>query len=200
MTNHERKKTILVLTHLYPRFKGCTMAPFLAPWAENLAKQYNMIILVPRHDKAVPERDGVKLEYFGYCIKPLEKFSYTSSLFAKVRGLNIHYHLLAILYLLSFTVKGLLITRKAKPDLIHSHWFVPAGIVGHIISLLTGIPHIVTVYSDGFLIGSKPIFKTIARIIFNRAKAVIAISKSIKEYVDPVYPDAEVVYPCNRLF
>jgi len=79
-----------------------------------------------------------------------------------------------------------------KPDIIHSHWFVPAGLVGHITSVFTGIPHVVSVYSDGFLIKTNPILRLVARIIFNRAKSVIAISKSIKEYVDLIYPDAEV--------
>ncbi|MCD6163416.1 MAG: glycosyltransferase [candidate division Zixibacteria bacterium] len=200
MSSQQRKRTILVITHLYPRFEGCTMAPFLGIWAENLAKQYNMIILVPRHEKALPERNGVKLVYFGYFFKSLEKFSYTSSLFAKVRKFNILYQLLAIFYFISYTYKCLIIARDMKPDIIHSHWFVPAGLVGHITSVFTGIPHVVSVYSDGFLIKTNPILRLVARIIFNRAKSVIAISKSIKEYVDLIYPDAEVVYPCNRLF
>ena len=77
---------------------------------------------------------------------------------------------------------------------------MPAGLVGYITSLFTGIPHVVTVYSDGFLIESNPFLRAVAKMIFKRAAAVIAISKSIKEFVDMVYPDAEVVYPCNRLF
>ena len=199
---HDRKRTILVISHLYPRtqVESCTMAPFLSIWAKKLSKHYNMIILAPRHPKALPEDDGVKLEYFGYSFKSLEKFSYTSSLFAKVRGLKIHYQILAVCYLVAYIYKSLIVVRREKPDLIHSHWFVPGGLVGHITSWITRVPHVVTVYSDGFLIESKPIFRWVARIIFNRAKSVIAISKSIKEYCDIVNPDTEVIYPCHRLF
>jgi len=198
----QSKRTVLVITHLYPRtqVESCTMAPFLGIWAENLAEKFNMVVLVPRHDKALPEGNGVKLEYFKYCFKSLEKFSYTSSLFAKVRGLNIHYQLLAVFYLIGFVMKSLIIVKRIKPDIIHSHWFVPGGLVGHITSLITGVPHVVTVYSDGFLIEKNALLRRIAKMIFKRAKSVIAISKSIKGYIDIVYPDAEVVYPCNRLF
>ena len=176
------------------------MAPFLGIWAENLAKQYNMVILVPRHDKALPERNGVKLEYFRYSLKSLEKFSYTSSLFAMVRRFNILNQLLAVFYFISYIYKSLIIARELKPDIIHSHWFVPGGFVGYITSILTGIPHVVSVYSDGFLIKTNPFLRLVARLIFNQAKSVIAISKSKKEFVDIIYPDTEVVYPCNRLF
>jgi len=131
MSSQQRKRTILVITHLYPRFEGCTMAPFLGIWAENLAKQYNMIILVPRHEKALPERNGVKLVYFGYFFKSLEKFSYTSSLFAKVRKFNILYQLLAIFYFISYTYKCLIIARipismKTDPNNVYKKNLIAA--------------------------------------------------------------------------
>jgi len=176
------------------------MAPFLGIWAENLARHINVVVLAPRHINTSSERNGVKFEHFGYFFKSLEKFSYTSSLFAKVRGLNIHYQFLALFYFAAFFIKGLIVARRVKPDIIHSHWFVPAGIVGHLISILTGTPHVVSVYSDGFLIETNASLRWLARKIFNRARSVIGISKSIKEYIDLIYPDAEVVYPCNRLF
>ena len=198
--NDGRKRTILVITHLYPRFPGCTMAPFLGVWAEHLARQFNMIILVPRHNQALPERNGVQLRYFKYCFEGWEKFSYTSSLFAKVRGWRLHYHLLAISYFISYMIKCLIVIKRDKPDIIHSHWFIPAGLIGHFASILTGVPHVVSVYSEGFLIKDHAIIRRLARMIFKRAKAVIAISQSIKEQINNVYPEAEVIYPCNRLF
>ncbi|MCP4581331.1 MAG: glycosyltransferase [candidate division Zixibacteria bacterium] len=176
------------------------MAPFLGPWSRNLAKHLNIVVLAPRFKNAPPERDGVILEHFGYFFKSMEKFSYTSSLFAKVRGFNILYHILAVFYFLGFIIKSLIIVRRIKPDIIHSHWFVPAGLVGHITSIITGTPHVVSVYSDGFLIETNAFLRRIAMVIFNRAKSVIGISESIADSVKLVYPDAKVVYPCNRLF
>jgi hypothetical protein len=196
----QRKMTILVITHLYPRYEGCNMAPFLGIWAENLAKHINVVVLAPRFIDAPSERNGVKLEHFGYFFKSLEKFSYTSSLFAKVRGLNFHYQFLALFYFTCFFIKSLIVARRVKPDIIHSHWFVPAGLVGHFVSKLTGVPHVVSVYSDGFLIETNALLRGMARMIFKHTKSVIGISKSISEYIGLIYPNAEVVYPCNRLF
>jgi len=112
----------------------------------------------------------------------------------------VHYHLLAISYFISYMIKCLIVIKREKPDIIHSHWFIPAGLIGHIASILTGVPHVVSVYSEGFLIKDHAIFRWLAKMIFKRAKAVIAISQSIKEQIENVYPEAEVVYPCNRLF
>jgi hypothetical protein len=199
MVSQERK-TVLMLTHNYPRFKGCAMAPFVGVLVENLAKHCNMIVLSPWHKWAVSERNGVKLEYFRYSFKAWEKLSYTGNLFAKIRGIKPHYQFLGFCYLISYVIKCLTIAIREKPDIIHSQWFVPSGLVGHITSLLTGIPHIVTVHSDSFLVKKNKILRFIARVIFKRAKVVIAVSQSVKEHVVDIAPRIKVIYPCNQMF
>jgi hypothetical protein len=198
--NFMAKQTILFLTHIYPRYDRDFIAPFLGTLAENLTQEYNIIVLCPRHPQAVQERNGVQFEYFKYSIGRWEKLSYSGNLFAKVRGFRIHYQFLAICFLASFLIKGFFVARRRKADIIHSHWFIPAGIIGHIISLMTGIPHVVTVYSDSFLIKTNGALRRLARIIFHRAKVVIAISHGVKEYVTPVCNNVKVVYPCSRVF
>jgi len=194
------KQTILILTHLYPRYEKDFMAPFIGPLAENLALEYNVVVLCPRHQWAVAERNGVQFEYFKYSFDKWEKLSYSGDLFAKIRGLRIHNQFLAICFLVSFLIKGYFVARRRKAAIIHSHWFVPAGLIGHIISLLTGIPHVVTVYSDSFLVEKNAWLRQLAKIIFNRAKVVIAISRSVKKYIDPVCNHVKIVYPCSRVF
>jgi len=39
------------------------------------------------------------------------------------------------------------ITRKEKVDLIHSHWLIPSGLVGSIVSGFFGISHITTAHA-----------------------------------------------------
>ena len=194
------KPTILYLTHIYPRYDKDYIAPFLGTLAENLAGEYNIIVLCPRHPQIVAQRDGVRFEHFKYSFARWEKLSYSGNLFAKVRGLRIHYQFLAICFLASFLIKGYFVAKREKPDIIHSHWFVPAGIIGHVISYVTGIPHVVTVYSDSFLIEKNALLRKVAKVIFDRAKAVIAISRGVKEYVDPICNHVRIVYPCSRVF
>jgi hypothetical protein len=194
------KQTILFLTHIYPRADKDFIAPFLGTLAENMTDEFDIVVLCPRHEQMVPIRNGVQFEYFKYSFGKWEKLSYSGNLFAKVRGLNLPYQFLALCFLISFFIKGLLIARKRKPVIIHSHWFVPAGMIGHVISLLTGIPHIVTVYSDSFLIKKSAVLRRLAKVIFNRAKVVIAISQGVKEYVSPICDHVKVVYPCSRVF
>ncbi len=197
----KKEKTILVLTHNYPipDFPRA-IGPFVGVLVENLAKHFKMIVLAPRYKDARPERNGVKLEYFGYSFRGWEQLSYTGNLFAKVRGFKPHYQFLAACYLISNTIKSIIVTIREKPDIIHSHWFVPNGIIGHITSLLTGTPHVVTIYSDSFLVKKNKILRALAKIIFGRAKLVIAISQSVKEHVVDIAPRIEVIYPCDPLY
>lgn len=194
------KPTILFLTHIYPRYDKDFIAPFLGTLAENLTGDYNIVVLCPRHPQGVRERNGVQFEYFKYSLGGWEKLSYSGNLFAKVRGLRIHYQFLAVCFLASFFIKGYFVARRRKVDIIHSHWFVPAGIIGDLLSRLTGVPHVVTVYSDSFLIKTNAMIRRVAKVIFHRAKVVIAISNGVKEYVEPVCPNVKVVYPCSRVF
>lgn len=195
------KRKVLVITHNYPipDFPRA-IGPFVGVLVENLAKHFHMIVLAPRYRNPSSERNGVKLEYFGYSFKSWEKLSYTGHLFAKVRGFRLHYQFLAFCYLISNVLKSLIIVRREKPDLIHSQWFVPNGLVGHITSRLTGIPHIVTIHSDAFLVKKNRILRAVAKMVFKRAKLVIAVSQSVKEHVVDIAPRVEVIYPCNQLF
>ena len=196
----DEKKTVLFLTHLYPRYDKDFMAPFLATLIENLTPDYDMIVLSPRHDGDDKIRNGVKLEYFGYCFRSLEKLSYTGNLFAKVRGLNIHYQLLTLCFLVGFLIKGIFLTMKYEPEILHCSWFVPAGLVGYVLSVIFDIPLVITVHSDSFLVKKSRVLRFIAKIIFKQTKFVIAVSNAVKEYVAPVCSNVKVVYSCNRVF
>jgi hypothetical protein len=194
------KNTVLFLTHLYPRYERDFMAPFLATLIENLTPYYNMVVLSPRHETMVPRRNGVKLEYFRYFFKKLEDFSYTGNLYAKVRGLSLHYHILALFFFAGFFWKGFLTTAKYKPDIIHCSWFVPAGIIGYALSILFDIPLVITVHSDAFLVEKSKALRSLGRLILNRAETVIAVSNAVKRSIDPICSNARVIYSCNRVF
>ena len=194
------RKTVLFLTHLYPRYESDYMAPFLGTLIENLVPYYKMVVLCPRYGENVPTRNGVLIEYFAYCIKQWEKLSYSGSLFAKIRGIRIHYQLLAICFMLAFFVRGLQVALKYKPDIIHCSWFIPAGIIGYMLSVLFNTPLVLTVHSDAFLVERNRVLRSLAKVLFKRAKVVIAVSNAVKEVIAPICPNVKVIYSCNRVF
>lgn len=198
MSNDKNK--VLFLTHLYPKSEKDFMAPFLATLIEGLASNYHMIVLSPRHNDADKKRNGVTLEYFSYFFRCLEKLSYTGDLYAKIRGLNIHYKILVIFFMLGFLIKGIKLVKKYQPDIIHCSWFVPAGVIGFLLSLFFSIPLVITVHSDSFLIKKSRVLRFVAKIIFRRTNMVIAVSNAVKEYVTIVCKNVRVIYSCNRVF
>lgn len=49
-------------------------------------------------------------------------------------------------YILNSILTGLKVIRQWKPDLIHVHFAVPAGVSAYVLHLLTGIPYVLTAH------------------------------------------------------
>ncbi len=86
-------------------------------------------------------------------------------------------------YVAAAWVKGMLLVRKWKPDVLHAHFAVPTGAAAWLISRLTGIGYVLTVHL-GDVPGGVPEkttawFRWVGRLtppIWRRAAAVVAVS------------------------
>lgn len=68
---------------------------------------------------------------------------------------------------------------KRKPDFIYSHWFIPQGIVGGFVGMLTKTRHVYTSHSSDVMIAGKlPLVGPfIVRFITKRAHKITVVSK-----------------------
>lgn len=86
-------------------------------------------------------------------------------------------------YVAAAWVKGMLLVRKWKPDVLHAHFAVPTGAAAWLISRLTGIGYVLTVHL-GDVPGGVPEkttawFRWVGRLtppIWRRAAAVVGKS------------------------
>ena len=106
-----------------------------------------------------------------------------------------------LFYILKGLGKGLTLIRNERPDVIHTHFAVPSGALAFVLSLLTGIPYILTAHL-GDVPGGVPSkterwfrwLKPFTKPIWKRAKYVAAVSEFTRQLALKHYPvDIRVV-------
>lgn len=104
-------------------------------------------------------------------------------------------------FVLSGLWAGLRLIRIDRPDIIHTHFAVPSGALAWALSLLTGIPYILTAHL-GDVPGGVPEktekwfrwLKPFTYPIWKRAKKVIAVSEHTRQLALKQYPvNVEVI-------
>jgi L-malate glycosyltransferase len=122
-------------------------------------------------------------------VKPKRKEAYKASLGAMAG------------YVLASIFSGLKLIRRWRPHIIHAHFAVPAGASAWTLSMLTGIPYILTAHL-GDVPGGTPEktgkwFRWIfpfTPIIWKRAARINAVSGFTRELVLDSYPvDVEII-------
>lgn len=91
-------------------------------------------------------------------------------------------------YVLSGLWTGLRLILKDRPDVIHTHFAVPSGALAWMLSMLTGVPYVLTAHL-GDVPGGVPEktgawfrwIKPFTYPIWNRAKKVAAVSKYTRQ-------------------
>jgi len=90
---------------------------------------------------------------------------------------------------------GLTLIWRSRPDIIHTHFAVPAGALAFILSVLTGVPYILTAHL-GDVPGGVPEktarwfswLEPFTRPIWKRARQVVAVSEFTRRLALAYYP------------
>jgi len=103
-------------------------------------------------------------------------------------------------YILAGVWAGLRLIRLDRPDIIHTHFAVPSGALAWALSILTGIPYILTAHL-GDVPGGVPEktgkwfrwVEPFTRPIWKRARKVIAVSEHTRQLALKHYPVSVMV-------
>lgn len=160
---------VLLLTSSYPSSTDIINKSFMTDLAGSLSKKSIEIFVVCPHQPSLPlyeKQKKVKIIRFPYWFtKSGQKLGVKGGIVA-----SIYQSPVAVIQLIPFCICEFIIAwkiiKKEKIDIIHSHWIVPQGLIGAIIRLITGIPHITSIHgTDIHLVHSHKLAYPLIRLI-----------------------------------
>ncbi len=193
MENRDNACTILVISSNYPRYPQDICGWFIHEISKRMSDAgYNIISLSPHTDGTQFHEniDGVSIYRFPYFYPfYFERLAYGSGiLFNLKRYPSV---LLAIVpFLVSEFIGSLTIITKHKIQMIHTHWFVPQGLIGALFNFVFKIPHVATVHgSDISILQNNQILIILCRVIVRNSDMITVNSTYMKSRLESIVPD-----------
>jgi|SRR6185437_380225 len=178
---------VLVVTQNYPRFAGDPAGAFVARLAVAARTADHDVRILTPHAPGTAEHEvmgDLPVHRFRYAPEALERIGYTGSLHR--RALSSPVAMAGVLFFLAAFRRALADeVRTFAPDIIHAHWWMPAGWLASRL----GERLIVTCHgSDVRLLDRAPL-RRIGRGVFHRASAITAVSRFLARDIARVFPD-----------
>lgn len=177
---------VLFLTHSFPRFSGDAPGSFLLRLAIALRDEdIKVHVVAPAADGIATEEeiDGISVERFRYAPRKYEKLAYTGNMAQDV-ATSWSARLALVGFFGSDFVRAVGARRSFNPDLIHSHWWFPSGVVGTWLSSLSHKPLVTTLHGTDVRLAkkigmSRPLF----RRVVNQSAKVTTVSNWLSSEV-----------------
>lgn len=179
-----RPLRIAMVSHAYPYLERIHAGQFVHELASTLVRLGHQVYAVVPSPSEVCEdiMDGVRLEFY----RAQDRVSYGRADDAYVKQPR-----LAVMLSLGHAVRKLhQVVRERDVDVIHAHWAVPMGFVTSLVSLVTGVPLVITthgrdVYVDeenGDIIPTLWYIRPFLRFALRRADRVVAVSQDCRDH------------------
>jgi len=169
---------ILHLTHNYPRHNGDLAGAFIERLAlAQVAFGHDVAVLTPSDAGTAGDvtRGGVTVHRVRYAPARLETLAHTGTM-ASALGSPVGLATFASLV----SAQARAARRMAKGgavDLVHAHWWIPAGASAWLARAGGGVPYVVTLHgTDVALLDRSALARALARRVLRRAAAVTAVS------------------------
>jgi glycosyltransferase involved in cell wall biosynthesis len=170
---------VVFLTHNFPRWPGDLSGAFLGILAHALARRgVEVRVLAPSDQGKDGEEmvDGVSVRRVRYASAGAETIAYRGTMQAALRRPGGWRALAGLWRALRKEARREL---EAGADLVHAHWWVPAGL-----AVPKGATTVLTVHgTDAALLRHSRIARALARPVFERAKVVTAVSRELAGWV-----------------
>jgi glycosyltransferase involved in cell wall biosynthesis len=175
---------VLFLTHNFPRRPGDHAGAFVLRLAQALRDRgvtLHVVAPVARNGEADAEIDGIPVERFRYAPRRFETLAYTGNMATDVaQSWSSRLALLGFLGAdFSASVRA---RRRLEPDLVHAHWWFPAGLVGTWTASLGHVPLVTTLHgTDVRLARRLSVARPLFRHVLRHSAAVTAVSSWLSE-------------------
>jgi len=177
---------ILVATHNYPRYDGDPAGAFVQRIARGAAAAGHEVAVVAPHApglETLVQNDGLTLHRFRYAPSPLEAVAYRGDMHRIAWSPRRLLGLPLFLFAFSRVLKRLV--REFRPDVIHAHWWLPAGWL----SARLNVPLVITVHgSDVRLLDRSGWARRLASRVLASASTVTTVSNFLARDIATTLP------------
>lgn len=171
---------VLHLTSSFPRNAGDHVAPFLLDLARaQLTAGIDVAVLAP-HDAGAARSEelfGVGVHRFRYAPDRWERLSYRGGLLGRSRTLG--GLVLLPIFFVAFTVYTVRLARRFRPEVLHAHWWLPAGVCALLPSRLLRVPLVVTLHGTDVHLLRNRLVRRVALAVLRRAALVVVVSEDL---------------------
>lgn len=171
---------VLHLASSFPRHAEDHHAPFMGQLM--LAQQsagIETLVLAP-HDAGLRVREelGPTTVYrFRYAPGSLEVLGYRGGLMGTARTPVGAVALPG--YMAAFAARAIRLARTGQADVIHAHWWLPAGLAGAVAARASGLPLVITCHGTDVELAGRPGLRALSAAVLRRADLVAAVSESL---------------------
>jgi glycosyltransferase involved in cell wall biosynthesis len=186
---------VLFLTHNFPRSPGDASGSFILRLAVALRDENVNVHVVAPAAAGLPASDeieGVSVTRFRYAPRRFEKLAYTGNM-AKDVETSWSARLALVGFLGADFIQAVRARRSFEPEIIHSHWWFPSGVVGTWLAGLSHVPLITTLHgTDVRLARSVAVARPMFRHVLQHSAAVTAVSRWLADEVEQIVPGTAV--------
>lgn len=189
MRREVSKPRLLLLTSSLARWPGDYAGAFITEFAQALSDEFEITILAPAsRNRPAHERWGsVQVYRFNYFWPRHAQLLDAAADLQPLLHTSWRARLLVVPLIIGFLIRALLLARRA--DIICSHWLVPGGLVGAVVRLLTGKPHVCVEHSGALHLLRKIVLGAgLARFITRYADQIVTVSAQLRSHLLALAP------------
>ena len=187
---------VLFLTHSFPRFVGDAPGSFLLRLAVALRDvDVEVRVIAPAARDLKPREDieGIHVERFRYAPRGFENLAYTGNMAQQVAS-SWSGKLFLTTFLGSELFRSSWESRDFHPDVIHSHWWFPSGVVGMSMAGVSRAPLVTTLHgTDVRLAIQTAASRPVLRHVLKRSKRVTTVSRWLASELVKLAPDTRPI-------
>lgn len=180
---------LLVVTHNYPRFDGDPSGAFVARIAERAAAKGGAVRVLAPHAPGTAREElvkGVFIRRFRYAPNRFEGVAYSGDLHrGRLRSPGVAAAFPGFLWAFRRAIRREI--RTGKPDVVHTHWWLPSGL------LVAGLAprFLVTCHGSDVAMLDRWVFRKLAGRVFRRAVGVTTVSRFLAAEIVRRFPWVE---------
>ena len=188
--NQDTRPRLLILTSSFPNGPDDETCGYLRQFARRLSSEFRITVLAPADQQAKLESsEPYKLlrapSLLPGRFNPLQSAADLNGL----RGAGPPVKLAAAIALIGFLIRAWRLARQA--DVICSHWLLPSGLIGALLSRCLNKPHVAVEHSGALhLLANLRGGKQLARFIVSGSRQVVVVSEDLRRKLIALCPDA----------